>query len=109
MAKFKNCRLILSVKDAEDHEKWLKTRDLGIGGSDAAVIMGLNPYKSSYKLWMEKTGQAEPEDLTGIMSVYWGTKNEPAIADWFQERKPARRFKGWEHCKTWNIRSCWPM
>lgn len=85
MAKFKNCRLILSVKDAEDHEKWLKTRDLGIGGSDAAVIMGLNPYKSSYKLWMEKTGQAEPEDLTGIMSVYWGTKNEPAIADWFQE------------------------
>lgn len=85
MAKFKNCRLILSVKDAEDHEKWLKTRDLGIGGSDAAVIMGLNPYKSSYKLWMEKTGQDEPEDLTGIMSVYWGTKNEPAIADWFQE------------------------
>lgn len=85
MAKFKNCTLILSVKDAEDHEKWLKTRDLGIGGSDAAVIMGLNPYKSSYKLWMEKTGQAEPEDLTGIMSVYWGTKNEPAIADWFQE------------------------
>lgn len=34
---YTNCDLILSVKDAEDHEKWLKTRDLGIGGSDAAV------------------------------------------------------------------------
>lgn len=33
---YTNCDLILSVKDAEDHEKWLKTRDLGIGGSDAA-------------------------------------------------------------------------
>lgn len=31
---YTNCDLILSVKDAEDHEKWLKTRDLGIGGSD---------------------------------------------------------------------------
>ena len=57
---YTNCDLILSVKDAEDHEKWLKTRDLGIGGSDAAVIMGMNSYKSPYQLWMEKTGQVEP-------------------------------------------------
>ena len=27
---YTNCDLILSVKDAEDHKKWLKTRDLGI-------------------------------------------------------------------------------
>ncbi|WP_329757560.1 YqaJ viral recombinase family protein [Acidaminococcus intestini] len=85
MAKFKNCRLILSVKDAEDHDKWLATRNLGIGGSDAAVIMGLNPYKSSYKLWLEKTGQAAPEDLSGNQAVYWGTVNEPTIAKWFTE------------------------
>lgn len=54
---YTNCDLILSVKDAEDHEKWLKTRDIGIGGSDAAVIMGLNSYKSPYQLWMEKPGR----------------------------------------------------
>ena len=82
---YTGCNLILSVKDSADHDKWLKTRDLGIGGSDAAVIMGMNSYKSLYRLWMEKTGQADPEDLTGNMSVYWGTKNEPAIANWFQE------------------------
>lgn len=35
---YKDCDLILSVKAASDHEKWLKTRDLGIGGSDAAVV-----------------------------------------------------------------------
>lgn len=82
---YTNCDLILSVKDAEDHEKWLKTRDLGIGGSDAAVIMGMNSYKSPYQLWMEKTGQVEPPDLSDNQYVYWGTKNEANIADWFQE------------------------
>ena len=82
---YTNCDLILSVKDAEDHEKWLKTRDLGIGGSDAAVIMGMNSYKSPYQLWMEKTGQVEPPNLSGNQYVYWGTKNEANIADWFQE------------------------
>ncbi len=82
---YTNCDLILSVKDAEDHEKWLEARTLGIGGSDAAVIMGMNRYKSPYQLWLEKTGQAEAPDLSGNQYVYWGTKNESNIADWFQE------------------------
>lgn len=82
---YTNCDLILSVKDAEDHEKWLEARAIGIGGSDAAVIMGMNPYKSPYQLWLEKTGQVEPPDLSGNQYVYWGTKNEANIADWFQE------------------------
>lgn len=83
MAKFKNCSLILSVKDAQDHAKWLATRNLGIGGSDAGIIMGLSPFKSPYQLWLEKTGQAEPEDLSGNQAVYWGTVNEENIARWF--------------------------
>nr|DAL55735.1 MAG TPA_asm: Exonuclease [Caudoviricetes sp.] len=83
---YTRCKLILSVREAEkDHEKWLETRDKGIGGSDAAVIMGLNPYKSPYQLWMEKTGQAEAPDLSDNQAVYWGSKNEGNIADWFQE------------------------
>lgn len=82
---YTNCDLILSVKDAEDHEKWLEARALGIGGSDAAVIMGMNPYKFPYQLWLEKTGQAEAPDLSHVQAVYWGSKNEANIADWFQE------------------------
>lgn len=82
---YTNCDLILSVKDAKDHEKWLEARAIGIGGSDAAVIMGMNPYKSPYQLWLEKTGQAEAPDLSGNQYVYWGTKNESNIADWFQK------------------------
>lgn len=71
---YTNCDLILSVKEAEDHEKWLAVRNQGIGGSDASVIMGLNPYKSAYQLWLEKRGVAEPEDLTGNPYIYWGAE-----------------------------------
>lgn len=85
-----NCDLILSVKDAEDHEKWLEARAIGIGGSDAAVIMGMNQYKSPYQLWLEKTGQAEAPDLSHVQAVYWGSKNEANIADWFQEETSKR-------------------
>lgn len=82
---YTNCDLILSVKDAEDHDKWLKVRNQGLGGSDAAVIMGFSNYKSPYQLWMEKIGEAEPEDLSGNMPVYWGNKHEANIAQWFTE------------------------
>lgn len=87
---YTNCDLILSVKDAEDHQKWLEARAIGIGGSDAAVIMGMNPYKSPYQLWLEKTGQAEAPDLSHVQAVYWGSKNEANIADWFQEETGKR-------------------
>lgn len=83
---YRGCDLILSCHEAEtDHQKWLETRNAGIGGSDASVIMGLNPYKSPYQLWLEKTGQAEAPDLSHVQAVYWGSKNEANIADWFQE------------------------
>lgn len=38
-------------------DEWLKQRSKGLGGSDAGAVMGLNPYKSAYSLWAEKTGQ----------------------------------------------------
>ncbi|WP_307972895.1 lambda-exonuclease family protein [uncultured Dialister sp.] len=83
---YRGCDLILSCHEAEtDHEKWLATRNAGIGGSDASVIVGLNPYKSPYQLWLEKTGQAEAPDLSGNQYIYWGHKNEANIADWFEE------------------------
>ena len=87
-------KLILTVAEAEkNHDKWLELRNKGIGGSDAGTIMGLNPYKSRLKLWMEKTGKREPDDLSGNQRVYWGIVNEPNIATWFTEEtgKKVRR------------------
>ena len=38
-------------------EKWLEARRSAIGGSDAAAIIGLNPYSSPYSVWADKTGR----------------------------------------------------
>ena len=38
-------------------EEWLERRRLSIGGSDAAAIIGLNPYASAYTVWADKTGR----------------------------------------------------
>lgn len=80
-----DAKLIMSVKDMQNKDAWLKARMSGIGGSDAAVIMGDNPWKSRYALWLEKTGQAEPEDLSNNEFVYWGTVLEEPVAKRFCE------------------------
>ena len=41
----------------KDRAEWLEIRRGYIGGSDAAAVIGLSPYKSAYTLWAEKTGQ----------------------------------------------------
>ncbi len=38
-------------------KSWLNVRKQGIGSSDAAAAVGLNPYLSPLELWMIKTGR----------------------------------------------------
>ena len=78
-------KLIMTVEEMEDRDIWMKLRNSGIGGSDAGVIAGLNRWKSPYQLWLEKTGQVEPEDLSDNEYVYWGTVLEQVVADRFCE------------------------
>lgn len=40
-------------------EEWLKARLIGIGGSDAGAIVGVNAYRSPVAVWADKTGRAE--------------------------------------------------
>lgn len=78
-------KLIMTVEEMKDRQAWLQLRNSGLGGSDASVILGVNPWKSPLALWAEKTGQLPPDDLSKNMRVYWGQKNEANIADWFEE------------------------
>ena len=65
-------------------DQWLTVRKGGIGSSDAASAVGLNPYKSQLELWMEKTGReaglpkVDPKDQSSPM--YWGTLLESIVA-----------------------------
>lgn len=86
METMAKAKLIMTVEEAEkDHNKWVELRNTGLGGSDAGVVMGVNPYKSRLTLWMEKTGQKEADDLSEVEAVQWGIRNEPNIADWFSD------------------------
>jgi putative phage-type endonuclease len=68
------------------HEEWLAARRLGIGGSDAAVVVGVNKWKSPVALWLEKTGQAPDQDLSENEAVYWGNVLEDIVAAEFARR-----------------------
>ena len=69
-------------------EEWLEARKNGIGGSDVGAVMGINPWKSPLEVWLEKTGRAEPPDLSDNEKVYWGTVLEDAVANRFAELHP---------------------
>ena len=79
-------KLIMTVEQMQDKAAWLEARNKGIGGSDASVIVGLNSWKSPFQLWLEKTGQTEPEDLSDNEYVYWGTTLEEVVAREFTIR-----------------------
>lgn len=66
-------------------EEWLQLRRRGIGGSDASVIMGKNPYRSILQLWEEKTGKLPVTD-DGNEYTYWGNVMEPIIRKEFMNR-----------------------
>lgn len=69
-------------------EEWLEARRQRIGGSDAACILGLNPYKSNVQLWQEKMGQLEPKDISENELVRYGTQAEPFLRELFKLDHP---------------------
>lgn len=75
-------------------EDWLAVRKGGIGSSDAAAAIGLNPYKSQLELWLEKTGRdgslpkLDPHDEES--PAYWGNILEPIVAAHYTKRSGNR-------------------
>jgi len=80
---------LVSTKDLS-RDEWLNVRKQGIGSSDAAAAVGLNPYQSQLELWMIKTGRdgnlpkIDPNDESSPM--YWGTILEPIVAVHYTKR-----------------------
>ena len=57
-----------------------------IGGSDAPLIMAGEMYgRTLHDLWLEKTGQKEPEDLSRVLRVQMGTFTEPFNLRWYEQ------------------------
>lgn len=75
----------------KNHSEWLAIRRQYIGGSDAAAVVGMSPYKSAYTLWAEKTGRL-PE-FEGNLATEVGSYLEEFVAKKFAEEtgKKVRR------------------
>src|SRR5437764_1441186 len=55
-----------------------------IGGSDARIIMGTDE-SALVRLWREKRGEVEPEDLSGNLIVQLGAVTEELNRHWYEQ------------------------
>ena len=63
-----------------------------VGGSDARIMMGADE-GAPFRLWHEKRGEVEPEDLSGNLFVQLGPVTEPLNRHWY-ERNGGQRSNG---------------
>lgn len=60
------------------NEEWLQNRKM-IGGSDAAALVGMSPWKSNVDLWREKSGRVKANDISDKPYVQFGHDAEPHL------------------------------
>ena len=68
-----------------ENEQWHKDRLNGLGGSDASIVLGINPWKSRLELWNTKVNKiidSNPEDNL-IFEI--GHLLEPMIAKYYSK------------------------
>jgi putative phage-type endonuclease len=73
----------------EQHDKTTQRRK-SLGGSDAAAAVNLSPWCSPYKLWLEKRGDREPDDLSDKDFIHFGNVLEDIVAQEFSRRTDLR-------------------
>ena len=67
-------------------EDWLKARRQGIGGSEAAAVCGVNPYRSAMSVYLDKIGaEVQTEEPEAAERMYWGTALEDVVARHYAE------------------------
>lgn len=62
----------------EERRQWIADRKRGIGGSDAAAVLGISPWKTPLSVWLDKTGRAPEQPETEAMRI--GTELEDYVA-----------------------------
>lgn len=76
--------MAVQMQTFNSREEWLAGRTSRIGGSDAAAILGLNPWKSNADLFREKIGAKKPDDIGDEDFVIFGNNAEPLMREMFK-------------------------
>lgn len=71
-----------------DRAEWLEARRQGIGGSDAAAILGVSRFSTAYDVWEEKV-VAKPERVP-TPRMMWGRRLEDVVAEALVEERGLR-------------------
>ena len=80
-------RVFANTKDMP-RETWLKMRRKGIGGSDAAAILGMSHYSTPYSVYADKVGALPEKDDTEAMRQ--GRDLEEYVAQRFTDQTGIR-------------------
>lgn len=92
----------------KDRTEWLQLREQGIGSSEVATIVGLNPWETPYQLWRRKRGMDAPQEenfamkaghyLEDAVSMFWHDETgqdviKSSAGDWLivNDEKPYLR------------------
>lgn len=78
-----------------DHESFLAERRTGLGASDLGAILGLDPYRTPFQVWAEKTGRAPA--FSGNLATRAGSYLEEFIAREYT-RETGNRVQRWRTC-----------
>lgn len=74
--------------DEMSRQEWLKFRAAGIGGSDAAAILGLSKWSSPVDIWESKVNAEAASEDGASEAMEWGTRLEALIRARFKELHP---------------------
>lgn len=82
---------MITMEILQNREAWLRHRKKGLGGSDIASVIGMNPYMSNQKLFDIKTGRIEQEDISEKPYVKYGTEAEHHLRELYKLQHPQYR------------------
>ncbi|HEY3692092.1 MAG TPA: YqaJ viral recombinase family protein [Pseudonocardiaceae bacterium] len=79
---------------------WLSARRDGLGASDIAGVLGLSPWTTQLRVYLDKLGLAAPVEMNPAME--WGIRLEDAVATKFADDSGLEVVKtGMWRSKTW--------
>ena len=91
----------------EERESYAASRALGIGGTDAAAILGLSPWKAPIDVY---AGKVDPDSIPELDKecLVWGNLLEPIVRERYAQKfglevvAPANLHAHFPRCRKWN-------
>ena len=85
--------LVLVETSELPREEWLAYRRRGIGGSDAAAVLGISPFMTGRDLYYDKLGISAAADDENWVAKEIGHRLEPLVAEIFSKRTGLKVFQ----------------